>query len=66
MFNSYFRKIRSIHMTKSIYSFQMPWEMDLAELRGSGVKEGETLLPDVTTDVPEPQYNKDIMSLLVT
>lgn len=43
----------------------MPWEMDIAELKGTGFKEGETLLPDVTADIPAPQYDETVMSQLV-
>ncbi|XP_077288422.1 ubiquitin specific protease 5 isoform X2 [Arctopsyche grandis] len=44
---------------------EMPWEMDIEELKGTGFKEGETLLPDVTTDIPAPQYDETVMSQLM-
>lgn len=43
----------------------MPWELDLSDLRGTGLKEGEQLLPDVTSEVPAPQYDQEVLSQLV-
>ncbi|CAG4971126.1 unnamed protein product [Colias eurytheme] len=43
----------------------MPWEVDLSCLRGSGLQADETLLPETANETPAPVFDDNLLSQLL-
>ncbi|XP_034950209.1 ubiquitin carboxyl-terminal hydrolase 5 [Chelonus insularis] len=52
-------------MVKLDVAVEMPDELDLSSLRGTGLQANEKLLPEVSSEIPTPVYNPILYSQLV-